>query len=232
MNVLEEAIMTGRLTVYTDTDPDIKAAIDNYNNRMFQYRQKKNRADKIADAFKIVTIFIAALFTTLFLRYVFLGRSMLGLVLVLSYAAIFIYSSILKNNLFIGTVASLLLVFLDFRFVILLAVDLVLSNIHWCMTASLKKEQGYPAFADVFIEYQHRPTPEDKTACEDNGEWLNAMPQSEWITPDNKNEWITPEPQNKQANLKEEEPAVSEANGGWIVPEENKKWIVPDKNDE
>ncbi|MEZ3438752.1 MAG: hypothetical protein K1W18_07715 [Oscillospiraceae bacterium] len=72
----------------------------------------------------------------------------------IAFAATFLYFTIPKKNLVIPTAVSLLLPFLDIKFAILTAADIILAVWHTLLLKSLKQIDGYPAFSEIFIKYE------------------------------------------------------------------------------
>lgn len=156
---LNEARTSGELTVYTDTDPELEREVTEYNKMMSGCRKKMKRVSELESGYFILNpvvvagVLLADPYTT---NNIQMGNLGPNLVLII-FAAVFIYFMIIKKNLVIPTAVSVLLLSLDIKFAILTAADVILAVWHAMLLSRLKKIEGYPRFLDIFIKYERFP---------------------------------------------------------------------------
>lgn len=191
MNIPEEILRTGRLIVYPDSDPEIRSEVEAYNRKMFELRQKKKKADGVDDAGNYVTVFF---FLTRLLRFalahVFLRvNPIVDLTVLISFIGLFVYFGLFKHNPIIGFASSALLFFWDSRFWFVFALDMLMIVFHLIFSMPLKKEKGYPTFADIYIAFEHHKPDEASQTSEATGEWIVPEKKTdEWIVPEKRDE--------------------------------------------
>lgn len=152
----KEAQTSGILTVYTDTDPQLEREVKEYNKMMSDCRKKMKRVRELEGAYFIlnpVVILPVLFFDPFTSNTIQLGNLGPTAVLII-FAAAFLYFTIPKKNLVIPTAVSVLLLFLDIKFAILTAADIILAVWHTRLLKRLKQIDGYPRFTDILIKYE------------------------------------------------------------------------------
>lgn len=153
----KEARESGILTVYTDTDPQLERAVKEYNQTMSECRFKMKRVRELETAFFVLNPIVTA-------GLLFLGSSPsrymgspASIVVLIAFAAVFLYFMIPKKKPLVPTAVSVLLIYFDVRFAILTAADVILTVWHNAVLKPLEQTDGYPVFADIGIKYERFP---------------------------------------------------------------------------
>lgn len=155
---LPDSVKNGCVTFYADTPPDAEQQVLAYNRRMGECRIRRAHLREVEFAYGIlnplvfVGMFAASTETVFEKPGVFFAISAL-------WAICFIVFAIVKQNFFISTAAVGLLCFLDIRFGILFAADVVLTVVHERLRGSLQAQPGFPGFCDVAISYEKSAVP-------------------------------------------------------------------------
>ena len=82
------------------------------------------------------------------------SNPVLAICLLAAYSILFVVFTLFKDNLFVSTIATSLLLLLDLKFAILLVADIVILIIHNSIEKPLKSTNGYPVFIDITVKYE------------------------------------------------------------------------------
>lgn len=156
---INEARASGLLTVYTDTDPELEREVREYNKMMYGCRKKMKLIGRLEFGYFILNLVVVMgmlLVDPYTSNTIQLGN--IGpLAVLIPFAAAFFYFTIPKKNLIVPTAVSLLLPFLDVKFAILTAADVILAVWYTMALSRLKEIEGYPRFLDIMIKYVKFP---------------------------------------------------------------------------
>lgn len=156
---INEARTSGLLTVYTDTDPELEREVKEYNKKMSVCRKKMKVIGEleiwylILNPVVVVGLLLIDPYTSNTIQLGNIGPS----AVIIAFAAAFFYFTILKKNLVVPTAVSLLLPFLDVKFAILTAADIILAVWYTMALSRLKEIESYPRFLDIMIKYVKFP---------------------------------------------------------------------------
>lgn len=147
----EDNIVDGVICVKkSDVDSQFDARA--YNDFAFECRRKMNIVKELEEAFLIVnpvlmiimyTLFFITVFNKFYVAVVLFALQTLSLVVVA-----------FKKNYLLHTASSLLMVLLEWRFLIIFVINVAIIYIINRVEKPLKKKAGYPKFYDVRIIYE------------------------------------------------------------------------------
>ena len=162
MSIPEQAIESGKISVYADTDREFVNALITYNEQMAKCRLKKKRLDEVEFAYNILNLLIivgmiAGTAETIF------NHPLIAIIILIIYAVLFIAYSLSELHYAVSTLSSILLWVLDLRFVILTIINITLSLIYRNLNKTLKNESDYPVFRDIYICYEKGNDPAKQT---------------------------------------------------------------------
>ena len=155
----KEARENGELIVYTDTDPELEREVKEYNELMYECRKKMRRVNELEGAFFILNplIVIGLMFIDPYTTNTIQGGNLGPNLVLIIFAAAFIYFAVIKKNLVVPTAVSVLLISLHIGFAMLTAADVILAVWYTKALSRLKKVEGYPHFTDITIKYSRDP---------------------------------------------------------------------------
>lgn len=159
MNIPDEAVKKGYITIYLDTDREIVSAVDEYNDHLGKCRIKMKYIQEIEFGYMILNPLIILCLIVASPENIFRDSVAIPIILLLVYAAVYVAFALVKKNYIISTIFMALLIFLDIKFGIVLAADIILTILHKKFSEPLKAEPGYPNFADIRITYERRNSP-------------------------------------------------------------------------
>ena len=162
MSIPEQAIESGKISVYADTDREFVSTLITYNEHMAECRLKKKRLDEIAFAYNIVNplIIVGMIAGT---AETILRHPLIAIIILIIYAVLFIAYSLSEIHYIVSTLLSILLWLLDLRFIILTIFNITLSLIYRNLNKTLKAESDYPVFRDIYICYEKGNDPAKQT---------------------------------------------------------------------
>ena len=163
MNIPDEVIKKGSITIYDDSDTKIIKEIDEYNKCMLDCRIKMNHMDETKFGYNVLNPLIIFV---LCLGGLIKGFShpVLAIVLLVVYPIIFINFALIKKDFVVSTIATALFLILDWKFLILLIADIVLLWMYSNMNNQIKNQPTYPVFNDIQVRYKRGRRPNDENS--------------------------------------------------------------------
>ena len=155
--ITEEIVKKGEVTIYS-TEEDMRKLkeINEYNRYMKVCRAKMMELKQIRDTHLLSNVIVIAtlIFILLLKRTVFLEKPLMCVLLFLGYIVVYLVFSFWKSKLdLISNVsASAVLLFIDWLFVFLLAMNIIFCVVYRYKKGCLGEEIGYPLFYDIRID--------------------------------------------------------------------------------
>ena len=173
MELPEEALRKGRITIYNDTPFELVKAAEEYSKHLQECRKKSRFAEEIEFGFLVMNLILGLILGALFAEIAF-EIPFVSIPIILLNVFSYIFFGVMKRNLLFCTVFTTLFVFVNIVYFILVAADFVLFFMHRHITQELKKEPAYPNFAEFQVHYARGDAPveeDEKSAFEwDYGE--------------------------------------------------------------
>lgn len=160
MELPEEALKKGRITIYKDTPFELVKAAEEYNEHLTECRKKSKLAEETVFGYLVMNMVLIPVISVLVSKSVFAIPASILLILLNIFCSI--YFSLFKKELLLSTVCAALLVIIDILYFPLVTADFILFFMHRHITGELKKEPGYPAFAEFQVHYDRRSTPTEQ----------------------------------------------------------------------
>lgn len=160
MEIPKEIVDNRVLVVTPDTDLELIISVEHYNSRMALGRRQMlglmrlGRIFLLLNVTLLMTVGVIGIKTGgVFLfepRVEWLEYTAIGL-----YAAAFVWFGLIKRNLIVLTAFSFLLIFMDVRCGIMVAVNILFAVIHGVKQYNVRNRQGYPLFRSIHIEREN-----------------------------------------------------------------------------
>ncbi len=161
----QEVIDSRLLDAYSDTDPELLAAVEDYNGKMVRSQSFKRKLRWLENIFLAANIGILIIFGMMpkgvyFLihdpRIIWLENSC-----AIAFIVAFIIFGLWKRIPVAVTAASVLLIFSDARYFILVGVDVVFTVFIMKNRAAMRNMDGYPNFYRIHVEKHREKTPKN-----------------------------------------------------------------------
>lgn len=160
MELPEEALKKGRITIYNDTPFELVRAAEDYNEHLRLCRKRSKFVEEIEFGYLVMNLILGLILGALFAETA-LGMLWASIPIMLLNVFSYIYFGVMKRNLLFCTVCTALFVFINILYFILVIADFVLFFMHRHITQGLKKEPAYPAFAELQVHYARGNAPVD-----------------------------------------------------------------------
>lgn len=161
MELPEDVLKKGRITVYKDTPFELVKAAEEYNRYLEECRRKSRFVEEIEFGYLVMNLILVLCLTALFADSV-VENPLVSVPIILLNIFAYIYFSVIRRNFLFSTICTALFVIINLLFFILLTADLIFCFMHRHITEELKKEPAYPAFAELQIHYDRRSTPTEQ----------------------------------------------------------------------
>ena len=148
----EEIIRKGRINIYPDEDRELLNSVYLYNEHMSECRIKKHSAGIPVKIIMIAEPLLSLGLSALLQRAFF--DNIVNILLMLILAAVYVYFILIHTNLWAVTAASVPFILISPVYIVLVAVNLLLTIIHCSIIYPLRAEQGYPMFNDIEIHFE------------------------------------------------------------------------------
>ena len=160
MELPEEALRKGRITIYNDTPREIVLAAEEYREHVDKCRKRSAFVEEIEFGYLVMNILLGLVLTALCAeRAAEMLYASLPIMLLNIFA--YIFFGVIKRNLLFCTLCMALFITLSPLFIIVVIADFVLFFMHKHITDWLKTEPGYPAFAHFQVHYVRGNKPDD-----------------------------------------------------------------------
>ena len=152
MELPEEALKKGRITIYNDTPHEVVSAAEKYREHVDKCRKRSQFVEEIEFGYLVMNLILGLLLTALSAER---AAEMLYVSLPIILLNIFgyIFFGVIKRNFLFSTLCTALFIVISLLFIIVVIADFVLFFMHKHITEELKKEPGYPAFAHFQVHY-------------------------------------------------------------------------------
>ena len=161
MEIPQEVLDSGVLTAYTNTDPELVSAVQEYNEQMVLNQKKKRSLKWLGNIFLILNLglliipgMIKGAIYLINPRIVWIENTACILFIV----AFFVFG-LWRRNLIAVTSFSALLLLADARYAFLIAVNIALTVIYEKNKRIVKSSTGYPTFLRIHIEKKNCKEP-------------------------------------------------------------------------
>jgi hypothetical protein len=149
IEIPEEIMEKSIIHVNKDTDPELLNAIRAYNDNVGHSRTRKRQLSEIVLGYYIITLLPIALIFGLFAP-----ANNLSIILGIIFAATYLNFAVFRRNYLFSSLAVIILLFLDWSFLAVLAGGLGLYYMHKKAKKRLENELGYPLFVSIGIRYE------------------------------------------------------------------------------
>lgn len=146
----EEIMQSGSVTVYADSDRQIVSDVNAYNDFMSECRIKMETLEEVKLAFNVVNPLVACVFAFSTAK-TFFANPLLAIAVLAVNAVLLVALAWLKDKFLLPTIATALFLLIDLKLVILLVFDIVILIIYERMSKPLKAHPRYPLFNDINI---------------------------------------------------------------------------------
>lgn len=171
MELPEEALRKGRITIYNDTPFELVKAAEEYSKHLQECRKKSRFAEEIEFGFLVMNLILGLILGALFAEIAF-EIPFVSIPITLLNVFSYIFFGVMKRNLLFCTVFTTLFIFVNILYFILVIADFVLFFMHRHITEQLKKEPAYPFFAEFQVHYARGNAPAEKDE-KSAFEWYN-----------------------------------------------------------
>ena len=165
MLIPQEVIDSRQLNAYSDTDPELLFAVKDYNEKMVRSQSFKRKLRWLENFFLAANIGILIIFGMMPTGVYFLIHDPRIVWLENSCAVAFIVAFIIfglwKRIPVAVTAASVLLIFSDARYFVLVGVNVVFTVFILKNRAVMRTMDGYPNFYRIHVEKHREKTPEN-----------------------------------------------------------------------
>lgn len=168
MELPDEALKKGRITIYNDTPFELVKAAEDYSEHLRICRKRSRFVEEIEFGYLVMNLILELCLGALFAETA-LEMPFVSIPIILLNVFSYIFFGVIKRNLLFCTVCAALFVFINILYFILVIADFVLFFMHRHITEQLKKEPAYPAFAEFQVHYARGNAPacgEEKTVFE------------------------------------------------------------------
>lgn len=162
MELPEEALRKGRITIYNDTPFELVRAAEEYNEHLRQCRRKSRFVEEIEFGYLVMNLLLGLCVTAL-VAGTALETPLVSIPIILLNAFAYIFFAVIKRKLLHCTVCTALFVVVSLLYIPLVIADFVLFFMHRHITEELKKEPAYPAFAELQVHYERGNTPVERS---------------------------------------------------------------------
>ena len=158
MELPEEAVQKGRITIYNDTPFELVRAAEDYSEHLRQCRKKSKFVEEIEFGYLVMNLLLGLVVSALAAQAALETPYISVPIMVLNVFA-YIFFAFIKRNLMLCTACTALLVIVNLLYIPLVIADFVLFFMHRHITEELKKEPAYPAFAEFQVHYARGNAP-------------------------------------------------------------------------
>lgn len=162
MELPEEILKKGRITIYNDTPFEVVQAANEYNEHLQKCRKKAKFVEEIEFGYLVMNLILGLCLGALFAETA-LEMPFVSIPIMLLNVFAYIFFGVIKRNLLVCTVCTTLFVFVSILYFILVTADFVLFFMHRHITEELKKEPGYPVFAEFQVHYARGAAPDKES---------------------------------------------------------------------
>lgn len=167
MEIPQEVLDSRVLTVYSDTDPELVFSVENYNKRMVDNQKQKRKLKLLESVFLMLNIAMPIIVGIIGLKdggmFIIKPRiQWLEVAVLILFVAAYVFFGMIKRNLIAVTAFSVPLVIMDFRCILMVGVNVVLTVFDVKYGRILKTLRGYPNFTRIHIEKKNKKSPDDK----------------------------------------------------------------------
>lgn len=164
MEIPQEVLDSRVLTVYTDTDPELVFLVESYNKRMVDNQKQKRKLKMLESIFLMLNIAMPIIVGIIGLKaggmFIIKPRiEWLEVAVLILFLAAYIFFGMIKRNLIAVTAFSVPLIIMDFRCILMVGVNVVLTAFDVKYGRILTTLQGYPNFARIHIEKKNCKEP-------------------------------------------------------------------------
>lgn len=173
MEIPQEVIDSRVLTVYTDTDPELVFLVESYNKRMLDNQKQKRKLKLLESVFLMLNIAMPIIVGMIGLKaggmFIIKPRiEWLEVAVLILFAAGYVFFGMIKRNLVAVTCFSVPLIIMDFRCILMVGVNVVLTAFDVKYGKILTTLEGYPRFSRIHIEKKNKKAPaENKKQADD-----------------------------------------------------------------
>lgn len=162
INIPEEVIRCGYVTLYADDKYTIEKDVDRYNEYITECRATQKKAAQIRLGYLIMNPLAIAVLTIFDFGAVFY-RGALSCSMLAIYLASFVLFAGIKRNLILAAAVSPVLLILDIRFISLLIVNALFAFFYEKIESPLRSHITYPSFYTIDIHYSRGNRPKTTT---------------------------------------------------------------------
>lgn len=171
MEIPQEVIDSRVLMVDADTDPELVFMVEAYNKKMADNLKQKRKLKLLESIFLMLNIAMPIIVGMIGLKaggmFIIKPRiEWLEIAVLLLFLAGYVFFGLIKRNLIAVTCFSLPLIIMDFRCVLMVGVNIVLTAFDVKYGKILKTLEGYPRFAGIHIESKKTSAENKKQADE------------------------------------------------------------------
>lgn len=156
MGVPEDMIQSGIAELYEDDDDSLAAAIEKYNDYEANCRIDYKKSERIVVRYCIITPILVILLTIINAAYIFGSNNRIipaGFFYV-AWLITFIVFGILKRNLLLSSLFTIPLIYLDWMFLAVVAIDAMIAFLYEKIDKPLRDNPTYPQFRTIDIKYR------------------------------------------------------------------------------
>lgn len=160
MSIPEKALKTGVLTLYSDTATlEIIREVYAHNEKMAECRMKMKQIEEIEMGFAVMNGLVTACLTLADRKVLLTKNPTLVLICFIVFAALYVYFVLAKKDLLKGTLSVIVLLYINYKFLIIIAADFVLYFMRRNIVSKLQEIKGYPIFPDIRIIHERGKAP-------------------------------------------------------------------------
>lgn len=161
MELPEDVLEKGRITIYRDTPFELVKAAEEYNEHLKKCRKKSGLIVKIEVYYIVLNGVLGLLLTALSIAVLY-ELPVIYIPIILLNLFSYVFFTVLKRNFLFSIICTVLLVVVNLLFLILVAMDFLLFFMHRHIRSELKKEPAYPAFAELQVHYDRSAAPTEQ----------------------------------------------------------------------
>ena len=156
MGVPEDMIQSGIAELYEDDDDSIVAAIEKYNDFETNCRIDYRKSEKIVVRYCVMTPVLVIFLTVINSPYIFgsNNRTILAGIFYVAWLITFIAFGILKRKLLLSSLFTVPLIYLDWMFLAVAAIDVMIAYLYEKIDKPLRDSPTYPQFRTIDIKYR------------------------------------------------------------------------------
>ena len=158
MELPEEAIKKGRITIYYDTPIELVRVAEEYNRHLEVCRKKSKFLEEIEFGYLVMNL-ILGLCVTALVAQTALETPFVSVPIILLNVFAYIFFAFIKRNFMVSTACTALFVIVNLLYIPLVIADFVLFFMHRHISSELKSEPAYPVFAEFQVHYERGYTP-------------------------------------------------------------------------